>query len=271
MTPAEVSGHEAGRAPSRAWLSLRALVFWAGFALSVLLWSVPLLLMFPLPYLWRHRWVRSWCRFNVWWLRIACGLGHRVDGLANIPVDRPVIVMSKHQSTWETFALQTFLPPVVFVLKRELLRIPFFGWGLAVMRSIAIDRGSGRKAVEQLVEQGRERLDDGIGVAVFPEGTRTAPGQRRRYKLGGAVLASRTGYPVLPIAHNSGEFWPRHSWVKWPGTIDVVIGAPIEPAGRDPEELLAQTESWIEAEVERISNPEQRRRIGKVRESDRVR
>jgi 1-acyl-sn-glycerol-3-phosphate acyltransferase len=271
MTSAGVSGRSASRVPSRAELSLRALLFWIGFALSVLFWSVSLLLMFAFPYRWRQRWVRSWCRFNVWWLRLTCGLGHRVDGLEHIPTDRPVIVMSKHQSTWETFALQTVVPPVVFVLKRELLRIPFFGWGLSVMRSIAIDRASGRKAVEQLVSQGRERLAEGIGVVVFPEGTRSAPGQRRRYKVGGAVLASETGHPILPVAHNSGEFWPRHSWFKWPGTIDVVIGAPIESQGRDPEELLAQTEEWIETQVERISDPEQRRRIGKVRESDRVR
>jgi 1-acyl-sn-glycerol-3-phosphate acyltransferase len=270
MTSADVTGSSAPRMPSRAALYARALLFWTGFAPSVPIWAIPLVFFFPLPHSWRYRWVQSWCRFNLWWLKVSCSLDYRIEGLDHLPADRPLIVMSKHQSTWETIALQSFLPPVVFVLKRELLWIPFFGWGLAAMRSIAIDRGSGRRAVEQLVEQGRKRLDDGIGVVVFPEGTRTAPGQRRRYKLGGAVLASETGYPVLPVAHNSGEFWPRHSWFKWPGTIQLVIGPVIESGGRSAEQILQQTEEWIEAEVERISDPVQRGRIGMVRESDRV-
>lgn len=268
--PADLSDATNRRVPSRAKLYARAFLFWLGFGPSVPVWAIPLVFLFPLPHSWRYRWVQSWCRFNLWWLKVSCGLDRHIDGLDNIPDDRPVIVMSKHQSTWETIALQTFLPPVVFVLKRELLRIPFFGWGLAAMRSIAIDRGSGRRAVQELVEQGRERLDDGIGVVVFPEGTRTAPGQHRRYRLGGAVLASETGYPILPVAHNSGEFWPRHSWFKWPGTIQLVVGPVIESAGRSPEEILQQAETWIEAEVLRISDPVQRERIGKVRESDKV-
>lgn len=261
------AGPEARGAPSRRRLLAGSLAFWAVFAASVVLWSLPMPAFVLIPYRWRYAWVRSWCRFNLWALRVTCGMRYRVEGAERIPRDRPVVVLCKHQSTWETVALQLLLPPVTYVLKRELLLIPFFGWGLAVMRPIAIDRASGRRAVEQLLRQGRRRLEQGIGVVVFPEGTRTAPGSRRRYKLGGAILATRTGTPVLPIALNSGELWPRHSLVKWPGTVRVVIGPPTPTAGRDPEAVMAEAREWIEAEVARISDPVQRARIGRVAES----
>jgi 1-acyl-sn-glycerol-3-phosphate acyltransferase len=150
--------------------------------------------------------------------------------------------------------LQVILPPVRWVLKRELLRVPFFGWGLAMMKPIAIDRAAGRKAVAQLIEQGRPMLDDGYWVIVFPEGTRTHPGEKKRYKQGGSILAVETGHPVVPIAHNAGEFWPRHSFLKWPGTISLRIGAAIDTRGKSPEQVTELAHDWIEGQMEEISD-----------------
>lgn len=151
--------------------------------------------------------------------------------------------------------LQIDLPPVRWVLKKELLKIPFFGWGLALMEPIAIDRSSGRKAVTQLVEQGRAMLKNGYWVVVFPEGTRAKPGEVKRYKAGGARLAVETGFPVVPVAHNAGEFWPRHSFIKWPGRIKVCIGPVINPDGKTADEVNKEAETWIENKMKEISDP----------------
>lgn len=196
--------------------------------------------------------IRQWAGINLFALRWLCGLHWRVEGLENLP-GRPVVVFSKHQSTWETIVLGSVLPPTVWVVKRELLRVPFFGWGLAAMRSIAIDRGAGRAAVEQMLEQGRERLQQGLWVVVFPEGTRVLPGRSARYRMGGAILATETGTPVLPVAHNAGDFWPRHSFVKRPGEIVLSILPPIDPAGLTPEELNARASEAIESKMAEIS------------------
>jgi len=178
-------------------------------------------------------------------------LRYQVVGAKNIP-KTPSIVLSKHQSAWETLAFQEIFPPQVWVLKKELLMIPFFGWGLAMTSPIAIDRKSGKKALEQIVEQGIDRLQQGFWVVVFPEGTRIAPGSRGKYRVGGAWLATHTGYNVVPVAHNAGEFWGRNSFVKKPGTITVSIGRPIDPTGMEANDLNAQVEHWIETEVRRI-------------------
>jgi len=140
-------------------------------------------------------------------------------------------------------------------MKRELLWVPFFGWALAILGSIAIDRKAGRKAIDQLVTQGRQRLEDGRWVVVFPEGTRIAPGQKGRYRIGGAVLAEQSGHPIVPVAHNAGEFWPRHGFLKRPGVIQVVIGPPISSRGRMAADILKEAEMWIEDTMGRISNP----------------
>ncbi len=165
-------------------------------------------------------------------LKHLCGLDYRVEGREHLP-GGAAIILSKHQSAWETIAFQEIFPPQTWVLKRELMWIPLFGWALALLRPIAIDRSAGRKAIEQVIEQGRERLQSGIWVVVFPEGTRVAPGTRKRYGMGGAVLAAETGYPVVPVAHNAGSFWPRRGFLKRPGTVRVVIGPVIDPPRPD--------------------------------------
>ncbi len=185
-------------------------------------------------------------------LRVICGIKYRVLGAEHIP-KTPSIVLSKHQSAWETLAFQKIFPPQVWVLKKELLRIPFFGWGLAMTSPIAIDRSSGKAALEQVVEQGMDRLKQGFWVVIFPEGTRIAPGKKGKYRIGGAWLATHTNVQVVPVAHNAGEFWGRNSFIKRPGTITVSIGAPIDPTGMEAGELNAKVEAWIEAEVNRIS------------------
>ncbi len=232
-------------------LAIRSLLFNLIMLVTVTLYASLAMLTFPLPPLARYRVIRQWGRFMIWLLRRLCSLDYRVEGREHLPKG-PAIIISKHQSTWETLAYQQIFPPQVWVLKRELLWVPFFGWGLAMTQPIAIARGSGRRAIEQIVQQGRQRLDTGRWVVVFPEGTRVAPGQQRRYGLGGAVLASETGYPVVPVAHNAGSYWPRRGFVKKPGTIRVVIGPAIETHGKTPEQINAQAQEWIEDQMQRL-------------------
>ena len=232
---------------------LRATLFWLAFTMTTIVYVVPLgILVKALPKSWPYPIARSWAVVNLWALRLICGLHWRVRGLENVP-DEPVIVFSKHQSTWETLGLAMLLPPQVWVIKRELLKIPLFGWGFASVQPIAIDRSAGRAAVEQMVDQGQARLADGRFVIIFPEGTRVRPGQQARYKMGGAVLAVRSGRPVLPVAHNAGEFWPRGSFVKWPGCLDVVIGEPIPTAGKTAEQINREAGAAIEGMMAEIS------------------
>jgi 1-acyl-sn-glycerol-3-phosphate acyltransferase len=235
---------------------LRALIYSTTMVLVTPFYAVLSVAIFALPYRSRYSVIRQWPRFFVWWLKVVCGVKYEVLGLENMP-SRPTIVFSKHSSTWETFFLTTVFRPQVWVLKRELLRVPFFGWGLAMLDPIAIDRSAGRSAMDQVIEQGRERLARGCWVIVFPEGTRIPTGTRQRYKPGGARLAVETGVDVVPVAHNAGDFWPRRKFMKRPGTITVSIGPPLPSAGRTPNQLMAEIEAWIEAEVGRIrsNNP----------------
>ena len=184
---------------------------------------------------------------------MTCGIHYEVVGRENIPATN-AIVLCKHQSAWETLVLPLCLPPLAFVIKRELLWIPFFGWGLALMEPIAIDRGVRRKAIYQLLAQGRERLEAGRWVVVFPEGTRVSAGSKGTYSLGGALLAQRTGYPVVPVAHNAGEYWPRRRFLKRPGTIQLTFGPVIESTGKSAAEINALAESWIEKTVGEMSH-----------------
>ncbi|RPI48795.1 MAG: 1-acyl-sn-glycerol-3-phosphate acyltransferase, partial [Betaproteobacteria bacterium] len=169
----------------------------------------------------------------------------------------PCVFLAKHQSAWETLAFQVILPPHVMVIKRELLWIPFFGWGLALMSPIAIDRGAGMRSLKQILEQGKQRLGSGFGVVIYPEGTRMTPGKRGKYQTGGAWLAVRAGVPVVPIAHNAGYLWPRNSFVKRPGHVTVSIGPPIATEGRRPDAVIDQASAWIEAECERLGDARQ--------------
>jgi 1-acyl-sn-glycerol-3-phosphate acyltransferase len=186
-----------------------------------------------------------WGRFAIWWLEKTCQLSYQVQGLENIP-SGAAIVLSKHQSAWETIAFQKIFPVQVWLLKRELLWFPIFGWGLATMQPIAINRKSLRKSMQQITEQGKQRLAQGLWVVIFPEGTRVAPGEKKRYGVGGAMLAAESGYPVVPVALNSGEFWPPKGIIKRSGTIKVVIGPVIESTGKTYKEINALAEKWIE-------------------------
>ena len=211
--------------------------------------AVPItFILLALPFAMRFRLVSNWARFNLWWLRVTCNIKAEITGLENI-IDQPAIIMCKHQSTWETLVIQLLFPPQVWILKRELLWIPIYGWGLATMRPIAIDRSLGVRALKQIVRQGVERLNAGLWVVVFPEGTRIAPGKRQKYHPGGAMLAEKSGYPVIPIAHNAGHLWPRNSFLKWPGTIRMVIGSPIQSKGKKAAKITREVEEWIETTV----------------------
>lgn len=238
--------------PPRFVLYLRATAFWLVFVSITLIAAVLVLFMLPFSLSSRQAFVKGYVRFILWWLRVTCRLDHTIEGLEHIPPNA-CIVFSKHQSTWETFAIQIIFPAQIWVAKRELLWIPFFGWALSLMKPIALNRGSGRAAVEQLVTQGKQRLAEGLWVILFPEGTRVMPGKRGRYKIGGAVLAEQSGYPIVPMAHNAGEYWPRRSFIKYPGTIQVRIGPPIDPAGKSAQAILREASDWIESTMADIT------------------
>ena len=188
-------------------------------------------------------------------LRVTCKLDYRVEGLENIP-DEPHIAYWKHSSAWETFGQFLVGPPKVIVFKHELIFIPFVGLGLRLLRSIAVKRGAGASAVNQVVSQGRSRLADGLSILIFPEGTRVAAGETRRYGVSGALLASRTGCKVVPVAHDAGYYWPRRGLIKKPGTVRVIVGPPIDTAGREPREINEEAQAWIETTIRRIRTEE---------------
>lgn len=218
----------------------------APYAIGTLLWS-----WLPQPS--RYKMATLWTRLAIWSARVICGISYRIEGWENLP-DGPAILLPKHQSAWETLWLPSVMPRrLSFVYKRELHWVPFFGWGLATLGMINIDRSKGQDAFEQVVQQGGGHLRDGWWIVIFPEGTRTPPGSTRRYKSGGARLAVRTNTPVVPIAHNSGECWPRKAFIKKPGTITISIGKPIAPDGKTAEELAALVESSIETEMRRLA------------------
>src|SRR5206468_1081094 len=198
-----------------------------------------------LPRLTRYRIIAGWSRLVVVLAKKIVGIDWRIEGRENLPAG-PAIILAKHQSAWETMAFTLVFPPQVHVLKRELLWIPFFGWGLALMSPIAIDRTRGVAALRSIARRGTERLKQGFWVVVFPEGTRVAPGERRPYQLGGAWLAAASGAPVVPVAHNAGLFWPRNAFLKRAGTVTVRIGPSIDAADRDPKTLNDLAEAWIE-------------------------
>ena len=232
---------------------LRSLLFEViRFSLTVV-FSIVSLLTFPFRPLTRYRIITTWSHLIIALARSVCGVNYRVIGAEHLP-RTPAIIISKHQSAWETLAYQVLFPPQVWVLKRELLFVPFFGWGLSMMSPIAIQRGSGRRALKQTLEQGRQRLADGWWIVIFPEGTRIPPGERVRYQIGGAWLACQTGAPVVPVAHNAGTLWAKKALVKHPGTITVSVGPTINPEGLTPEQLNQQVESWIETEVARLGS-----------------
>lgn len=213
--------------------------------------AVLALLCAPLDPKTRYRVITAWSRLIVLAADRICGVRYRVLGAERIPAP-PFIVLAKHQSAWETLAFQVIFPRQTWVVKRELLRIPFFGWGLAMLSPIAIDRAAGTRALRQLVDQGRARLEKGLCIVMFPEGTRMAPQTRGSYHAGGAWLATQTATAVLPVAHNAGSFWPRNAFLKHPGCITVSVGFPIDPSGLTHDQLNKQVEDWIETEMRRL-------------------
>jgi 1-acyl-sn-glycerol-3-phosphate acyltransferase len=206
----------------------------------------------PLPRMLRYRIISGWSRLIVWLARVILGIEWRVEGRENLP-SRPAVILAKHQSAWETLAFQHIFPPQVHVLKRELLWIPFFGWGLALMSPIAIDRRRGVAALRSMARRGQKRLEQGFWVVVFPEGTRVAPGESRDYQPGGAWLAAAAGAPVVPVAHNAGLFWPRNAFLKRAGTVVIRIGPSIDSTNRDPLAINAIAKEWIEAQQKEIA------------------
>jgi 1-acyl-sn-glycerol-3-phosphate acyltransferase len=245
----------------KTWLVIRSALFWPPFLFFTLTFALMLCVLMFFPFSFRMAIVRLWINVSLGLLHVICGLKYVVEGSENIP-HNGFIVMSKHSSSWEAIALQKFFDPMVWVVKRELTWIPIFGWGLIAVNAIALNRGTGRKAINQLIEQSKRRMDEGRILMLFPEGTRVMPKQTKPFKMGGAIISQRTGYAVLPVAHNAGEYWPRHSWIKWPGTIRVVIGKPIDPEGKTPDQIIGLVKDWITTTGEEISDPQQLKNIG---------
>lgn len=227
---------------ARAWL------FYFGLIVFTIPFSLLAILLIPLPAVTRSRWVSGWAYCVLWWLKVTCNLHYHVTGSEHI-LAHAHIILSKHQSAWETIGLQCIFPPQIWVMKKELLMIPFLGWAFWALDAIPIDRSAGREALKKLVEHGKDRLSRGLSVVIFPEGTRTAPGSRGKYHIGGAWLASHTHTTVVPVAHNAGRYWRKNSILKYPGVIQVVIGPPLETAGLKPDAVNKQVEEWIEAEM----------------------
>lgn len=232
---------------------LRTLLFYAGYLMAITVGAfvlVPLALFLPLRA--RFRVFNLYNRFIVFWFGVSCGVRYRIEGRDNIPAG-VFVMLSNHQSEWETLFLQTLKAPLCTVLKRELLHIPVFGWALRLLRPIPLDRSKPSRALRLVLTEGSARLSEGISVLLFPEGTRVAPGERKRFNKSGMHIACRAGVPILPVAHNAGERWPGKRFIKTPGQITVVIGTPIETAGRSPNDVTLEVERWIEKQLSRIS------------------
>jgi 1-acyl-sn-glycerol-3-phosphate acyltransferase len=195
----------------------------------------------------KFRWKigHAWCAIISWITKVSCGLTFEVEGMENIDPNQPVVFLSNHQSAWETLALRYILPPHSVVIKKELLYFPIWGWSLLTLKSIVIDRKNQRASLRALLEQGTRYLNEGLSVLIFPEGTRTAPKELKSFSIGGAMLAQKSGYPVIPVAHNAGDFWPRYSFFKYPGVIKVKIGPMIETKERKAAEINSEAESWV--------------------------
>ncbi len=233
-------------------LVLRSTLFWIVSIANTLMMGAPVLISRLFSYDLSAYMSRVWLRINLWALRFFCNVTWRVEGIENIP-DHPCLMLAKHQSTWETYYLPTLLPKAVYVAKKSLSYIPIFGWAIWCLNFILIDRSSGRSAIAQMVEQARERFAAGCSVIVFPEGTRMPVGAEPNYRIGGGKIAEHTGVDVVPVAMNAGEFWPRLGYIKWPGEITVSIGPVIKSEGKLANEIMDETQAWIEARMAEIT------------------
>jgi len=229
-------------------------IFFIYIFTSVIIFSPIIILCVIFPFPVRYQVSTLWIASVMATAKICCGLTYEVEGLENLPKDQSYIVLSKHQSAWETLALRLFLPMQTTVLKQSLVRIPIGGWALATLKPIAINRENQREALRALVDQGTSRLKEGMVVVIFPEGTRAAPGEDKKFNAGGAMLAHKSHYPVIPLAHNAGEFWPRYSFLKYPGTIKVKIGPAIETIDKKAKEINSEAETWIAQAMKEITN-----------------
>ena len=229
-------------------LILRSLLFYIGQIISTILIAPIGVIAFPLDFKKRYYLITRWAVFNLWWLKLCCNVRYEIVGIDNIP-EKPCIVMCKHQSAFETLALQRIFIPQIWVLKKELLQIPIYGWGLASMQPIAINRDSTIKSFKQIADQGYERLKKGYWVVIFPEGTRVAPNKKKKYLPGGGMLAEKSGAQVVPVAHNAGRLWPRNSMIKKPGLITIKIGPVIKSKNKSAKEITNEVENWIEKAV----------------------
>lgn len=238
---------------------IRSVVFTVLMFISVPPWSIVMVVGRLGGYTVAYALLIVWTRAAFWLLQHLCHLNYRVEGSEHIP-NRRAVVLLKHSSAYETLAQFLLFPGhQCWVVKRELLWAPFLGWAVAAIRPIAIDRGAGQHAVAQVLAKGQARLDEGHWVMVFPEGTRMPPGETRRYGLSGVLLAQQAGRPLVPVAHNAGDYWPRRGWRKRPGTVTFRIGRPVDPAGRDPRQVNAEIQAWIEAQVAELRESGDRR------------
>lgn len=237
---------------------IRSLLYTTWLFLGTMIYAVIVLALSWLPPLKLYGVANSWARVQLWMLKTLCGLTYVVEGAENIPPGAH-ISMWKHSSAWETIAQAAIFPPQAWVLKHELMWIPLVGWALHFLQPIAINRKAGASAVNQVIEQGQNRLAQGLWVLVFPEGTRVSQGEKRKYGVSGALLASKAGVKIVPVAHTAGHYWPRRGWVKRRGVIRVVIGKPIEAAGRDPRELNDEVRAWVETTLATLDASEVQR------------
>jgi len=229
--------------------ALRTVIFYCVYVPVIITFSIlGCTLGLLIPYRPRQTLITTANAIVLWWLKLSCGIKVNVEGLDNIP-NQAFVALSKHQSGWETFYLQRTLRPVSTILKKELLKVPFFGWGLAMTRPIAIDRSNPKQALREVLSQGKQRLEEGNNILLFPEGTRMNYGEVGNYSRSGASLAINSGAAILPIAHNAGRCWPAHRFIKHPGTIHVIIGKPIDSTGRKSKELTEEVKGWIETTI----------------------
>jgi 1-acyl-sn-glycerol-3-phosphate acyltransferase len=235
-------------------LGFRTALFYLGYSVLTVWFSVTgVIFCWWLPYRVRDTYLTLWNFLVMRWLGMTCGITYKVRGRELLPPG-PFVLLSKHQSQWETFFLQVLRPPIATVLKKELLRVPFFGWGLALLEPIAIDRSNPKRAIKEIMEQGTRLLGLGRSVMIFPEGTRTPPGTIGNYARSGAMLACKAGVPIIPVAHNAGLFWPSKKFLKYPGVIEIVIGAPIDTSSGDSRALTETVKNWIEGEIAKMDS-----------------